>query len=85
MTSLPDKVISRLDEVMGSTPEQVGVAMGYELYGECRARGRLPMRTFSVLGLGFLPHELPAYRGKNFAFVHTDLTDWGFQIGKPNA
>ena len=76
-----DELIGRLDSIMASTPLPVGVAMGYDLFGECRRRGLFSMEDFGVLGTGFLPHKLPTYRGKHFAFVHPELPDWDFQIG----
>ena len=78
-----NEIIRRLDSIMTSTPTQVGVALGYDLFGECQKRGLLSMEEFSVLGQDFLPHRLPAYRGKHFAFVNPELTDWDFQIGQP--
>jgi len=56
--------------------------MGMDLYAECNRRGLIALEEFSVLGTGFLPHDLPAYRKRNFAFVHPELADWDFQIGK---
>lgn len=79
-----DELFQRLDFIMKDTPAGVGVAMGYDLFGECRKRGLLSMETFSVLGTGFLPNILPTYKGKHFAFVHPGLTDWDFQIGTPH-
>lgn len=77
-----DEIIGRLDLVMSDTPRNVGVAMGDALFAACKRRGLLSIEDFSVAGSGFLPHRLPAYRGKNFAFVHPELTEWDFQIGE---
>ena len=78
-----DETLERLARVMATTPNQVGVAMGHELFRECAKRNLIVMKTFSILGTGFLPHDLPTYGGTNFAFVHPNLTDWDFQIGTP--
>jgi hypothetical protein len=76
-------LFDRLDLVMSSTPSNVGVAMGTELFGECHRRKLIEIKTFSVLGAGLFPHDLPTYRGINFAFANPFLPDWEFQIGKP--
>ena len=78
-----DELFERLDSIMSDTPPGVGVAMGCDLYLECRKRNLLEMKEFSVLGTGFLPHWLPAYRGKHFTFLHPELPDFEFQIGTP--
>lgn len=76
-----DELLARLDDVVSTTPAQVGIGMGIELFIEMWKRGLITMQEFSALGTGFLPHRLPAYRKRNFAFVHTELDDWDFKIG----
>jgi hypothetical protein len=78
-----DEVIARLDDVLSTTPQQVGVAVGIDLWVECVKRELVSMEDFSVLGTGFWPHSLPAYRNRNHIFVHPLLADWDAQIGKP--
>jgi hypothetical protein len=82
---IAEPIIVRLNDVMDSTPRNVGVAMGWALYRACCDRGLVSMEMFSVLGSGFLPNTLPAYRGLNFVFVPPDFPEWEFQIGTPNA
>jgi len=78
-----DELFKRLDLVMSSTPANVGVAMGSQLYSECHNRGLIKIETFSALGTGLFPHDLPTYRGSNFMFCNPFLPEWEFQIGKP--
>jgi len=75
-------LIERVDKATQDAPREVGVAMGAKLYEAVCDRGLVSMETFSVLGSGFLPHSLPAYRGTRFVYVPPHFPEWSFLIGK---
>ena len=80
---LKDELIEGLDTIIADEPRQIGVAMGRDLFRECVRRELIAIEELSVLRAGFLPSELPAYRGKHFAFVHPELGAWEFQVDFP--
>lgn len=83
MSDRTDKAISTLRDQLAAIGEKnVGIAMGYELYMECRRRGLIKMAVFSFAGSGAFPLNLPAFEGQFFVCLQEEFGDWEFQIGR---
>ena len=71
----------RLDIELLSAPEDVGIAIGSDLWDELRRRDLLSRQTFGWLGTRLGASLLPTYKNR-FAFQHFDLRGDEYQVGQ---
>ena len=80
-----EEIIQKIDrEISNRSSDKFGIKVGYELYLALVKAQKIKKATFSVLGTGAFPAELPAYDEKYFIYHDWELDDWDFMIGVPS-
>lgn len=70
-------------DISTRSSNKFGVKVGGELYKALASAGKIELATFSALGTGAFPHELPAYDGKYFIYHDWELADYEYKVGVP--
>lgn len=85
MKSLDDAASELAAEVATRTSPDFGIKVGRELFDHLVKEGKITKETFSVLGSGAFPVELPAYDKKHYVFDDWELGERDFKVGVPAA
>ncbi|WP_339690988.1 hypothetical protein [Celeribacter baekdonensis] len=79
-----EKITEEIDrEILSRSSDKFGIKVGGELYIALAEAQKIKKATFSALGTGAFPEELPAYDGKYFIYHDWELGDWDFKVGVP--
>jgi hypothetical protein len=74
-------VKAQLDSVLASRTQNVGIALGSELFRELVNAGHIVKKDFGFLGTTIWTESLPAY-GNHYAFSDWELPTDGFKVGQ---